>query len=111
MSNRFGLLVSLIRTVIRTGGCVLIAWIAFHAVNSLSGAQTDADFSFSITAILNKIPNRSTFAWIATGISVPYAIGQHVLRTTKVQRLAKRIKFLEQQLNGRRQSSDSGDDA
>jgi hypothetical protein len=93
-----------IRTAIRVGGCVLIAYFAFRALESLGGQNTAV--SLVVSLILDAFVELK-FVLIVTlaGSAIAWAVAERWLRYRKVKQMQERIKRLETLIDPRRTTS------
>ena len=91
-----------VRVLLICAAAVAIAYLLGHAIESLSGKDTDANI---IVSLLGKLEISVILSWVAGGAGVAYGRSQMKLRKTTVERLHARIKSLETEIDPARKSS------
>ena len=93
---------SVLQTLIRTAGAVLIARYLYLAVAALAGQNTAASF---VLDILGRTPINVTVAWTFALGGAGYGYMQKRLRTRTIMKLAPRVKAAEEAVDPERSSS------
>lgn len=79
-------------------------WFGFLSIDSLAGLDTDADINVIFDVIKSTSVRGIIFLFIGIG-GIVYGLVEQRIRVTKVRRLSRRVKYLEQKLDNDRQSS------
>lgn len=91
-----------IRVLLISAAAVAIAYLLGHAIEALSGKETDANI---IVSLLGKLEISVVLSWVIGGAGVAYGRAQMKLRKSTVERLHGRIKSLEAGIDPARKSS------
>jgi hypothetical protein len=79
-----------------------IVYLLGHAVETLAGKETEANIFVNL---LGKLEISFVLSWIVGGAGLAYGLSQKKLRKSTVERLQKRIKELEADIDPTRTSS------
>ena len=95
---------SVLNTLIRWTGLVLIAFFAYRSIDVLAGETTGADIGISV-GLLASVPVSQAVAWILGAGGMAFGLLERRLRKNTIERLQSRIKSLETQADPGRTSS------
>jgi len=91
-----------IRVLLICAAAVAITYLLGHAIESLSGKETDANI---IVSLLGKIEISVVLSWVVGAAGVVYGRSQMKLRKATIERLHGRIKSLEEGIDPGRTTS------
>jgi hypothetical protein len=91
-----------VRVLLICAACVAIVYLLGHAIESLSGKETNANIFIDL---LGKIEVSVVLSWVVGGAGIAYGRYERKLRKSTIDRLQGRIKSLEQELDPNRSSS------
>jgi hypothetical protein len=93
-----------LRTIIRGGCSVVVAYYGFEALKALAGESTRVDVALSL--VLSAVAKLEVVILLSlTGVACAWAVVERTLRHRKVERLQGRIRELETRIDPNRSSS------
>lgn len=93
-----------IRTLIRCGAFVIIAYLGFHALEALAGQDTK--LSVALTLIFTALADFKFAAGLSlAGSATAWAVLERRLRLQKVDYMQGRVRELERMIDANRSSS------
>jgi hypothetical protein len=95
-------LLGLANVIVRYGAMVLIAYMGYLTVESLSGENTAANIGIKMLADLRV---STALAWLFGAGGVGYGMKQRNLRRSNIERMEARIKELEGEVDPGRSTS------
>lgn len=100
--RRYDIVDTFVRLAIPWGCLLLMVYWATGSLNALAGKETFADIGIRV---LGDFRVSEGVAYLFGGLGVGYGILQKLLRQRNIERLAPRIKELEQHVHPQRTSS------